>query len=571
MANSFGPPGAGGGDPVAKSIADAIKPAVNVVDAEAKKLAKSIKKLADDMAASAKGLNRQRSTEMLRAAKAEESAVKSLMAQRSRALIAQFNAESQAIASLSKQRSRQMLADIQGQERAKKSLEAQRSRELLRAEKEKENIQKSAQAKALRDAEKAAREKEKEQERLRKAQEKEDAARKASQQSLNSQRSREYQKELNEQEKARKKAASDAKKQQAADDKEAAARRKVQASLSAQQSREYQKQLKEEAAAKEKEKRLETKWQAMLDKEQADKKKEEEQGKKQDIANFFGFFGKLKSSFDDLIGIIGSATKFVAAFNPGLVAQLGFAMKDLYATIGMALQPVVEGATAAVRNFADFLVPIAKEFAPLISQFVAAFLDLFIQLFPKFRDLFSIIEIFVQVATFLTKAFAYIMEPLLWWLEGFSIILAKRAIVAIISFAAAAETSAALMTGGLSLLIGGIATAALGFGRFTGMLKDFEFKAGASVGMGARQASYSGITEFGKNILAQSLGAGAATAAADTANNTRRCAEALERMEQNRGGGQAQVGGDGVAARRAREQAGIGGFLNQINPGGANW
>lgn len=237
----------------------------------------------------------------------------------------------------------------------------------------------------------------------------------------------------------------------------------------------------------------------------------------------------------------------------------------------MALQPVVEGATAAVRNFADFLVPIAKEFAPLISQFVAAFLDLFIQLFPKFRDLFSIIEIFVQVATFLTKAFAYIMEPLLWWLQGFSMILAYRAIVAVISFATAAATGAAIMTGGLSLLIGGIATAALSLGKFTGFLKEFEFKPGASIGMGARQASYSGITEFGKNILAQSLGAGAATAAADTANNTRRCAEALERMEQNRGGGQAQVGGDGVAARRAREQAGIGGFLNQINPGGANW
>ena len=68
--------------------------------------------------------------------------------------------------------------------------------------------------------------------------------------------------------------------------------------------------------------------------------------------------------------------------------------------------------------------------------------------------------------------------------------------------------------------------------------------------MGARQASYSGITEFGKNILAQSLGAGASTAAADTANNTRRCAEALERMDnRNRNGGLEQVGGDGIRQR----------------------
>jgi hypothetical protein len=84
--------------------------------------------------------------------------------------------------------------------------------------------------------------------------------------------------------------------------------------------------------------------------------------------------------------------------------------------------------------------------------------------------------------------------------------------------------------------------------------------------MGARQASYSGISEFGKNLLQQGLGSSTANAGLQTANNTKRCADLLQDMKDGGGwkkaAGKIMFGGPGVKVEK------VGGKDVNQNPNG---
>lgn len=520
MANSFGP--SGGKDPIAEGFKEAVDKSAGVVNIESQKIVDSFKVMMDRISKQVKELKgpftKQKDKENTAEFKAQERSKKSLEAQRNNALNREADAQEKSVKSLESQRSNAYSKDLNEQDKARASLEAKRSAALNRDM----------------DAQQRSREK------------------------LEAQRSNAIKKELDEQEAARKSLES---KRSAALSKEMDEQEKARKSLEAQRSNALNKEFdriekekkdaeKNAKAKKDREERLQTKWDKMLADEAKKASEDKKEKAKADINAFFGFIDTLKGSFKDLINVIGTASKYVAAFNPGLVFQLSFAMRDLVATIGMALQPVVEGATAAVRNFADMLVPIARDMQPVLASLVEAFLNVFVKLMPTFYDLLQVLTLFIKVGVYLVNGFSGIMMPVIWALEGFAIVLTFNAIRAVITFATTLITTSALMTGGLSLLLGGIASLFMGLGKASGILKDFDFKPGASVGIGTRQASYSGLTEFGKNILAQGLGSSAASAASQTANNTKRCADILQQMaDDNKGNGrgQRQVGGNGVA------------------------
>lgn len=275
-------------------------------------------------------------------------------------------------------------------------------------------------------------------------------------------------------------------------------------------------------------------------------------------------------AFRGFTGLLSDATKFVAAFNPALIFQLGMVFKDLYATIGYALVPVVEGTVDIIRTLADVLVPVAKEFAPVLAELTGAFKEIFVGLIPYLRDFLSIILLLVRYITIFAKVIAELIDPIMMALTGFAVILIVEAIPAIVAFATSVITMSALMTAGLSLLIGGAAALTLSFLKATGVFKGVEFKPGVSAGMGARSASYSGITEFGRNILAQGLGSTSATAMDATAKNTAKCADFLEQLNNKAGaGGIVQAGGNGVAKING-ENVGLAMVLDRL-PGGPKW
>jgi hypothetical protein len=289
------------------------------------------------------------------------------------------------------------------------------------------------------------------------------------------------------------------------------------------------------------------------DQEKIEKLRSEGDYRKGGVVRLMAAVNGVVGAFKSFTGMLSTATGFVAALNPGLVLQLGFAFKDLYATIGLALQPVVEGMIVGIRTLADFLVPISKELAPLFANLTTAFLDLFVSLFPFFRDLLSIVGLLIQWFTLFIKAITFLIDPIIMALTGFAFVLVYQAIEAIVAFATSALIMSTLMTAGISLVIGAVASFAFWLLRTTGIFKSFDFKPGVSAGMGARQASYSGISEFGKDLLKQGLGSSSATAGLQTANNTKRMADLLQEMKDgggwNKPGDNKMLGGPGVLVK----------------------
>jgi hypothetical protein len=68
-------------------------------------------------------------------------------------------------------------------------------------------------------------------------------------------------------------------------------------------------------------------------------------------------------------GIGGQISQFVDALNPALVAQFGRAMRDLTATIGVALEPAFKVLTTVTRQLGAVLLPIMQKLAPIVQQF----------------------------------------------------------------------------------------------------------------------------------------------------------------------------------------------------------
>ncbi|HEY1188106.1 MAG TPA: hypothetical protein VGE74_10640 [Gemmata sp.] len=67
-------------------------------------------------------------------------------------------------------------------------------------------------------------------------------------------------------------------------------------------------------------------------------------------------------------GIVAVASKFVSALNPSLVEQYDTQLRNLQATIGYALEPVIAYATRSVKEFGGILLPAIQKIRPIVDQ-----------------------------------------------------------------------------------------------------------------------------------------------------------------------------------------------------------
>lgn len=98
---------------------------------------------------------------------------------------------------------------------------------------------------------------------------------------------------------------------------------------------------------------------------------------------------------------------FVAAFNPGAVETMNEAFRGLQATLGYALEPVVQGLTDLFRTLAGELVGVVTEVRPVVSEVVGVFLNLLapvIQLVgTQLRNLADLLKALMPIVRLLSK------------------------------------------------------------------------------------------------------------------------------------------------------------------------
>src|SRR5262245_35448668 len=78
---------------------------------------------------------------------------------------------------------------------------------------------------------------------------------------------------------------------------------------------------------------------------------------------------------DALKAIPTAVTKFVEAFDPGLVSQLNAVFETLSATIGFGLAPIIEAMTEALQLFTSGLAAVMTELKPIIQEVSQLFLE----------------------------------------------------------------------------------------------------------------------------------------------------------------------------------------------------
>lgn len=123
------------------------------------------------------------------------------------------------------------------------------------------------------------------------------------------------------------------------------------------------------------------------------------------------------SAFQSLVGVAVQATQ---ALSPGTVMAFNLAMRDLTATFGVALQPIVQTATTFSRMFAATILPVMDALRPVVQQLGESFLSIaqiglkvFARLASAFMPVIDALAEFVVAMEPLFKAFATITETVL--------------------------------------------------------------------------------------------------------------------------------------------------------------
>jgi hypothetical protein len=140
-------------------------------------------------------------------------------------------------------------------------------------------------------------------------------------------------------------------------------------------------------------------------------------------AGFEAVLGPLAGVTKQFDGLIGAIAPFVSALNPGAMALLNDAMRNLQATVGQALLPVVEVLTDVFNQASGALGPVMRELAPVAAkfaqvltaavipeiEFLASVLDL---LAPAFEVLIDLMKPYQEILALAYKALAVFVDIL---------------------------------------------------------------------------------------------------------------------------------------------------------------
>lgn len=245
--------------------------------------------------------------------------------------------------------------------------------------------------------------------------------------------------------------------------------------------------------------------------------------------------------FNKLVGFVGS---FVEAVNPALMQQLSMAFKDLQAVIGVGLQPIIAAAIPIIRAFADKLQPVMQALMPTFDKLaqsmikmsgpiITILIEAFGALEPIITQISSVIEAWAGILAFLTPiissafkeivyrvislstTFQWLIGKIISWVPGTGD-LGKN----LMESADASQKTADAYYSGASAVQKAIKA---------------DVKRGASAGAAARQASFTGISEFGRNLMQQAFSSSTQAAALKTAEYSEKTYNELAKMNAQLG------------------------------------
>lgn len=259
------------------------------------------------------------------------------------------------------------------------------------------------------------------------------------------------------------------------------------------------------------------------------------------------------TAFGNLVGFAG---RFVEAVNPALMEQMSYVMKDLMAVIGGALQPVIAAAVVIIRAFADKLQPVMQALAPIVQDLadqlielagpiIAILIESIGALEPIIQMIIGALKMWTAVLAWAAPYIAAIIKEIVYWLGYFQTAIQRLAawIISWVDKKAAEDINKSADK-----------TWKATKDYYDGVSKVQEaikqpVKEGASVGAAARQATTTGVSELGKNIMQAAFSSSTQAATFSIAENTRRMADTLNRMD-NRMAGAAPVGAPIAGVRR---------------------
>ena len=246
-------------------------------------------------------------------------------------------------------------------------------------------------------------------------------------------------------------------------------------------------------------------------------------------------------SFNKLVSFAGS---FVEAVNPALMQQLGMAFKDLQAIIGVGLQPIIAAAIPIIRAFADKLQPVMQALMPTFDKLAQSMIELsgpiitlVIEMFGALEPVIEMVSVSFQawagVLTAATPIIAAVFKELIYRITQI-VTTFQWFIGKIISWIpGTGDTGKKLMESASAAS----KTADLYYQGESKVQKAIEapVKKGAAAGAAAKSASFSGISDFGKNLMQQAFSSSTQAAALRTAEYSEKTYGELAKLNAHMG------------------------------------
>lgn len=268
-------------------------------------------------------------------------------------------------------------------------------------------------------------------------------------------------------------------------------------------------------------------------------------------------FQLLSGALDGLIGMI---EKFVSSLNPAIVEQLQLAFDDLFAVVGRLFVPIMAAVVPIVRTFADALVPVIQSMLPAFQLFADALINIATPVIGIFSGLLQMLQPYLEeFAGMVAKIASTIGEGLLPIVEAMIPYWEALAEIVLMLMEPLNELVKALMSlavpilnlivpplvAGLKLLADIVVWVVKKFAWLIGTIAGFandlvggggkrlkipQVTPGASRGMAAKGAQFTGFAEFGQQIMAASFGSSVNTPEFKTAENTAKIADGIQTL-----------------------------------------
>jgi len=257
--------------------------------------------------------------------------------------------------------------------------------------------------------------------------------------------------------------------------------------------------------------------------------------------------------------IVSFASPFVQAFNPALIEQMNLVFKDLTAVIGMGLEPVIGAVIPIVRAFADRLVPVVQALIPTVQLFADAMMELAGPIIEILIEAFAALEPIIVLVVGIVKMWADILvqslplisaviKEVVWWFTK---------IISTMQWAVGSLISMIPGTGkiGENMIKSAEKASKATDDYYNGTSKvqkavQQPAKKGASVGAAAGKASFSGISDLGRNLMQSAMSSSTQASAIRTAENTEKMDKTLQEINMKMG--RAPMPNPAAPARGAR-------------------